>query len=166
MPDGPEKSIWGAEQKAWFFETVAASDAAFKVLVSPTPVVGPDRGAKNDNHANQGFTHEGDELRRFIAAQMNMFVACGDRHWQYVSVDAETGVKEFSCGPTTDRHAGGWSDDQRRPEHRYLKVQGGFLTITVERRKGEPVLIARHYDVEGRLCHEDVNAKDGQGPAP
>jgi alkaline phosphatase D len=157
MPDGPEKSIWGPEQKEWFFRTAAASDAAFKVLVSPTPVVGPDRGKKNDNHANIGFRHEGDELRRFIALQPDMYVACGDRHWQYVSVDAETGVKEFSCGPTSDKHAGGWSNSNILPEHRYLNVQGGFMTITVERRDGMPVLIARHYDVNGTLCNEDVN---------
>jgi alkaline phosphatase D len=86
-----------------------------------------------------------------------MFTACGDRHWQYVSVDAETGVKEFSCGPTSDKHAGGWSNDQLLPEHRYLNVQGGFLAIAVERKDGKPVLTARHYNVDGELCNEDVN---------
>jgi alkaline phosphatase D len=157
MKDGPDKSIWGKEQKEWFFNTVKASDATFKVLVSPTPVVGPDRGNKNDNHANIGFKQEGDEVRAFLASQKNMFVACGDRHWQYVSVDADTGVKEFSCGPTADKHAGGWKNSMLMPEHRYLNVQGGFLTITVERENGVPVLKARHYDVDGTLCNEDVN---------
>lgn len=156
-PDGPEKSIWGKEQKEWFFQTAEASDATFKVLISPTPVVGPDRGNKNDNHANIGFKHEGDEVRKFIASQKNMFVACGDRHWQYVSVDADTGVKEFSCGPTSDKHAGGWENSNVLPEHRYLNVQGGFMTIAVEYPNGNPVLIARHYDVNGKLCNEDVN---------
>ena len=42
-PDGPDKTIWGAEQKAWFKRTVEESDATFRVLISPTPVVGPDR---------------------------------------------------------------------------------------------------------------------------
>jgi len=157
MTDGPDKSIWGKEQKEWFFRTVKASDATFKILVSPTPVVGPDRGKKSDNHANSGFKHEGDELRKFIASQENMFVACGDRHWQYVSVDAETGVKEFSCGPTSQAHAAGWSDDKLTKEHRYLKVQGGFMTISVERRDGKSVLIARHYDVDGKLCNESLS---------
>jgi alkaline phosphatase D len=157
LPDGPDKTIWGKEQKAWFFQTVEASDATFKVLISPTPVVGPDRSAKNDNHANAGFKHEGDEIRAFIASQDNMFIACGDRHWQYVSVDGETGVKEFSCGPTSDAHAGGWSNDKVMPEHTYLNVQGGFLTISVDRENGTPVLKARHYDVNGTLCNEDIN---------
>ena len=157
MSDGPEKTIWGREQKEWFYKTVNASDATFKVLVSPTPVVGPDRGSKNDNHANRGFTHEGDEIRRFIAGQKNMYVACGDRHWQYVSVDEKTGVKEFSCGPTSDKHARGWSNDKVLPEHRYLNVQGGFMTISVVRKGNTPLLVARHYNVNGKLCNEDVN---------
>jgi alkaline phosphatase D len=157
MPDGPEKTIWGKEQKDWFFRTVKESDATFRVLISPTPVVGPDRGNKNDNHANIGFKHEGDEIRQFIASQKNMFVVCGDRHWQYVSVDGETGVKEFSCGPTSDKHAGGWSNDNLLPEHRYLNVQGGFLSLTVDRPAADPVLTARYYSVDGELCHEDVN---------
>lgn len=157
QPDGPDKSIWGKEQKEWFFKTVQESDATFRVLVSPTPVVGPDRGNKNDNHANVGFKAEGDEVRQFIASQKNMYVACGDRHWQYVSVDGETGVKEFSCGPTSQKHAGGWKNSNVLPEHRYLNVQGGFMTITAERRAGKPVLVARHYNVDGKLCNEDVN---------
>ena len=51
----------------WFKRDGPASDATFRILISPTPVVGPDRGGKNDNHANKGFTHEGDEIRAFIA---------------------------------------------------------------------------------------------------
>jgi alkaline phosphatase D len=53
MKDGPDKTIWGAEQKAWFKKTVSESTATWKVLVSPTPLVGPDRVGKNDNHTGQ-----------------------------------------------------------------------------------------------------------------
>ena len=154
-PDGPGKTIWGAEQMEWFKRTVQESDATFRVLISPTPVVGPDRGNKNDNHANIGFQHEGNLLREFIASQDNMVVACGDRHWQYVSVDSVHGVKEFSSGPASDKHAGGWSNDKVLPEHRYLNVIGGFLAITVERRGGKPTLIARHHGVDGAILNED-----------
>jgi alkaline phosphatase D len=155
MEDGPEKTIWGAEQKAWFKRTVAASDATFKVVISPTPIVGPDRTNKNDNHSNKGFTHEGDEIRRFIAGQKNMVTMCGDRHWQYVSVDKETGVKEFSCGPASNEHAGGWKDEFFYEEHKYLKVIGGFLAATVERVDGVPTLTCRHYGVDGEILNED-----------
>ncbi len=154
-PDGPDKTIWGREQMEWFKRTVQESDATFRVLISPTPVVGPDRPNKNDNHANDGFAHEGNLLREFIASQDNMVVACGDRHWQYVSVDQVHGVKEYSSGPVSDQHAGGWSNDMLRPEHRYLNVIGGFLSVTVEREDGQPVLIARHHGVDGNILNED-----------
>lgn len=156
MPDGPDKTIWGAEQKAWFKETVNASDATFRVLISPTPLVGPDRPSKGDNHANEAFRHEGEELRAFIGGQKNLFVACGDRHWQYVSVDPETGVREYSCGPSTDEHAGGFSEDDRTDMHRYLKVAGGFLEVVVERAGGVPTIVFRHRAEDGSINHEDV----------
>ena len=153
MPDGADKTIWGKEQKEWFKKTVQQSDAGFKVLISPTPIVGPDRQSKGDNHSNKAFFHEGDELRKFISEQKNMVVVCGDRHWQYVSVDQKYGVKEFSCGPASNEHAGGWSNDMLRPEHQYLNVTGGFLAVTVDREKGTPALSAAHYSVNGELLH-------------
>lgn len=155
-PDGPEKTIWGKEQKEWFFRTVQASDATFRILISPTPLVGPDRPLKGDSHANQAFAHEGRELRQFIAAQKDMVVVNGDRHWQYVSVDPETGLTEYSCGPASDQHAGGFSEKERSPMHRYLRIKGGFLSITVERVAGEPRAILRHYGTDGKIYHEEI----------
>lgn len=156
MRDGPEKSIWGAEQKAWFKRTVQESDATFRVLISPTPLVGPDRENKNDNHANEGFSHEGNELRRFMASMKNMIVINGDRHWQYASVDKETGLREFGTGPHSNEHAGGWEPWDMRPEHRYLKVQGGFLQVTVAREDGQPRMTLCHRDVLGKVYNEVV----------
>jgi len=156
IPDGPEKTIWGKVQKEWFKRTVQESEATFRILISPTPLVGPDRKNKRDNHANQAFTHEGNELREFIAAQQDMVVICGDRHWQYVSIDLETGVREYSCGPASNAHAGGWSNDKVMPEHQYLNVTGGFLSVSVHRENGNPTLTLRHHDVEGRILNEDT----------
>ncbi|MBX3176749.1 MAG: alkaline phosphatase D family protein [Candidatus Hydrogenedentes bacterium] len=159
-PDGPEKTIWGTEQKAWFKKTVTESDATFRVLVSPTPVVGPDRETKADNHANKAFAHEGAELRQFMAEQENMLVICGDRHWQYASTDPVTGLREFCSGPSSDAHAGGFSEDQRTDMHQYLKVIGGFLSCTAERRDGAPALVLRHFDVNGQIVYEEALTPD------
>ena len=156
LPDGPDKTIWGEKQKAWFKQSVQESDATFRLLISPNPLVGPDRGNKNDNHSNKGFSYEGNELRRFIAGQKNMAVVCGDRHWQYLSVDPKTGVREYSCGSMSDQHAGGWNQSDFIPEyHKYLNVIGGFLAGTVERVDGKPVLTFRYYDVSGKVRYED-----------
>jgi len=156
MPDGPEKTIWGKEQMDWLKSTVEHSDATFKVLISPTPIVGPDRQNKNDNHANEGFKHEGDLVRKFISEQKNMFTVCGDRHWQYISRDAATGLVEFSCGPGGNDHAGGWKQEDRLPEHIYLNVVGGFLEGAVNRTDGTPKLIFRHYSPDGNLLNEYI----------
>lgn len=155
MPDGPRKTIWGEKQKAWFKQSVRQSDATFRILISPTPLVGPDRTNKKDNHANLGFTHEGNELREFIAQQKDMVVICGDRHWQYVSVDKDTSVREYSCGPASNKHAGGWSNEQRFPEHRYLNVIGGFLAVCVDRTEDKPNITFTHYGVDGDVLNKD-----------
>ena len=98
MPEGIDKTIWGKEQIAWFMNTIENSDATFKILISPTPIVGPDRTkGKLDNHSNTSFKTEGKWLRKYLADH-NVFVVNGDRHWQYVSVDSETGLREFSQG--------------------------------------------------------------------
>jgi alkaline phosphatase D len=154
-PDGPDKTILGAEQKAWLFRTIAASDATFKVLLSPTPIVGPDRAGKNDNHANAGFKHEGDELRRFLGAQKNLVVACGDRHWQYFSVDPVTGTREFGCGPSSDVHAGGYTPKPGDEAiQKFFRLNGGFLTIAAEPGMSQPRLTIRHHAVDGAIVHE------------
>jgi alkaline phosphatase D len=156
QPDGPEKTIWGEEQKRWFEKSVEASDATFRVLISPTPLVGPDRNAKNDNLANRGFEHEGGQLRDFVAAH-KMLTICGDRHWQFMSVDPRTKAREYSSGPGSDPHAGGWDEKDYRPEiHRFLRVAGGFLSMTVERIENKPTLTARFHDVEGHVKFTDV----------
>ena len=54
------------------------------------------------------------------------------------------------------RAAGGWSNDNVLPEHRYLNVTGGFLAVTAERRDGTPTLILHHYSVDGEILNEEV----------
>lgn len=150
-PDGPEKTIWGAEQKAWLKKSLLESDAEWKVLVSPTPIVGPDRGNKGDNHANRQFAHEGNEIRRWFGETLpkNFFIACGDRHWQYHSVDPDTGVQEFSCGPASDKHAGGSPGLDERL-HRFHRVKGGFLSVSATAAG----LAFRLHDVDGAVVYE------------
>lgn len=149
MPDGPEKTIWGAEQKAWFKRTVAESDATWKILITPTPLVGPDRKGKNDNHANASFEHEGDEIRTWLAehAPGTFFSICGDRHWQFHSVHPATGVHEFCPGAASDEHAGGTPGPNEK-YHKFHRVKGGFLSVTLTPTDEGSAI---------RLCHRDIN---------
>ncbi len=156
MPDGPSKTIWGAKQMEWLKRTILASDASFRVLISPTPIVGPDRlKGKNDNHSNAAFAFEGNHFRNWTLQHKlnNFFVCCGDRHWQYLSIDKATGLREFSCGPASDQHAGGTPgrDFEIQPFH---KVQGGFLSVAVTRQGRQPTISLRHHGVRGAVVNE------------
>ncbi len=150
-PDGPDKSILGREQKAWLERTLGESGATFKVVFSPTAIVGPDFDeGKDDNHSNAAWAHEGAWIRRLLASH-GAFVVNGDRHWQYHSIDPVTGLREFSKGPASNQHTIGrvWKQDDFRDEHQYLRVNGGFLSFTVERAQGRPRITFCFYDVDG-----------------
>ena len=153
--DGPENTIWGAEQKAWCKRTVKESDATWKILISPTPLVGPDRGGKNDNHANKGFTHEGDELRTWLQANVpdNFLVICGDRHWQYHSVHPTTGVREFSAGAASNEHAGG-TPGEDPAYHKFHRVKGGFVSVTLAAKDKQSEITVQHREIHGDVVHE------------
>lgn len=146
MPDGPEKTIWGTAQKEWLKRTLSQSDATFKLLISPTPMVGPDDLRKTDNHTNiGGFRHERDEffawLKQTGLLQSGFYVVCGDRHWQYHAIDP-SGVEEFSCGALVDANSrlGRKPGDPKSTDPDGLIRQaysqnprsGGFLMITVD----------------------------------
>ncbi|MCI0379788.1 MAG: alkaline phosphatase D family protein [Gemmataceae bacterium] len=152
MADGPKKSIWGAEQKDWLFKSLLASSADYKILISPTPIVGPDRAkGKNDNHSNDAFHTEGNEIRAFFRKHLpeRFLVINGDRHWQYHSVHPETGLHEFCTGAGSDAHAGG-SPGYNKKFHRFHRVLGGFLSVSFRREKDRNTLRVKHHDVMGK----------------
>jgi alkaline phosphatase D len=143
MPDGPDKTLWGREQREWLQATLKESDATWKVIVTPTPMVGPDRDSKRDNHTNtRGFRHEGESFFAWLTenGMDNVMAFCGDRHWQYHSIHP-SGVEEFSCGALNDENAirgekpGGekTTDPGGLIEQRFLYQEptGGFLHVKV-----------------------------------
>ncbi|WP_252851801.1 alkaline phosphatase D family protein [Aeoliella straminimaris] len=157
MEDGPQKTILGREQWEWLERTLADSEATFKLVISPTPIVGPDRENKHDNLANKDFQHEGQRLRELLSGHKNLWVICGDRHWQYVSVDPESKLREYSCGPASDQHAQGWKKDEFvEGMHRYLRVAGGFMSVVLSDSATTPQLAIRHHAVDGEVKHEEI----------
>jgi len=172
MPDGPQKTVWGKEQKAWLKKTLKESDARFKLLISPTPMVGPDDLRKTDNHCDVGgFQHERDEFFGFLKDngldQQNFFIVCGDRHWQYHAVDS-TGVEEFSCGALVDANsrlgrmpgdpAGTDPDGLIEHLHRQTERSGGFLLIRCDAvsQAGDASLSFEFYDERGELLYRTI----------
>ena len=144
-PDGPEKTIWGETQRKWLMETLLESEATFKIIVSPTPMVGPDYLRKKDNHCDiGGFRHEGEAFfewaRKNGFLDRGLYFVCGDRHWQYHSIHP-SGFEEFSCGALVDANSilginpgsPTGTDPQSRIQQPYTSRQpsGGFLQVDV-----------------------------------
>jgi len=152
--DGPDKSLWGSEQKAWLKRTILESDAVFKVLISPTPLVGPDSPRKRDNHADPGgFFSEGLEFFAWLRENRikGFYICCGDRHWQYHSVHP-SGYQEFCCGPLCEKTA--VKRPPTRPDIRqpYLRGGiGGFLLVRVLPNAAAPLIRFEFYDKLGTL---------------
>jgi alkaline phosphatase/alkaline phosphatase D len=197
-PAGHEKTMWGTEQKAWLRETLLASDATFKIIISPTPLVGPDDEAKGvqggilapffggkplgqgddmrkmDNHANAfGYREEGNALFAWLADQgfleKNLYLVCGDRHWQYHSVHP-SGFEEFSVGALVDANSrlGPSPGDANSTDPEGLIIQpysqaeasGGFLEVNVRPAEGGQPATAEFafYDEHGLLLHSVAKA--------
>jgi alkaline phosphatase/alkaline phosphatase D len=173
MPDGPDKTIWGAEQRAWLQRTLKESDATFKVLVSPTPLIGPDDGSKKDNQVNpRGFRHEGETFLAWLKANGvapgQFFVVCGDRHWKYHSRHT-TGFEELSSGALNrensrmGRAPGDPKSTDPKSEVQQLytdaKPSGGFLRVAVQPGSGrEKARIEfTHFDDLGAKLYQHVS---------
>jgi alkaline phosphatase/alkaline phosphatase D len=163
MKDGPEKSLWGAEQREWLKATLKASDAKWKILISPTPMVGPDDAKKIDNHADlSGFRHEADAFFAWLKDNDigHLVIVCGDRHWQYHSIHP-SGVEEFACGALNDENARmgvapgdkAGSDPMAKIRQLYTSPtpNGGFLQITAGNQ-----LVFEHFNSRGDRLYGTV----------
>jgi alkaline phosphatase/alkaline phosphatase D len=169
MPDGPEKTLWGREQSVWLKKTLSESDAKFKLLISPTPLIGPDGANRRDNHSGLlGYSHERDEflgwLLSYDSIREGFYIICGDRHWQYHSISPK-GFDEFSCGALNDENAlvgrrpgDPASNDPNgritQPFHPQQK-SGGFLYVEVVPAHDHlpDTLSFSWYDDNGTLLH-------------
>ncbi len=171
-PDGPTKTIWGAEQRAWLQRTLQESDATFKILVSPTPLIGPDDGSKRDNHVNpRGFKHEGESflawLRDHGIKPGQFYIVCGDRHWKYHSQHA-TGFEELSSGALNrensrlGRNPGDpqSTDPESKVKQFYTDkpASGGFLRVAVAPAARGAEITFTHHDDTGAVLHQHRRA--------
>ncbi len=168
-PDGPNKTLWGKEQKEWLMKSILESDAVFKVLVNPTAIVGPDNRNQEDNQADPAFGTEGRAFRRWTRENHldHLYVCNGDRHWQYMSTDPETGLREFSVGPSSDRHVLHGPQDEPR-YHSFYREGGGFLSVSITGSEKQvlenpqrvvfattvPTINFRFHDVNGKILYE------------
>ena len=188
MEDGPEKTLWGETQREWLMETLLESDATFKLLISPTPMVGPDDTflpwpytgqPKVDNHTNPaGFKHEGEAFFAWLGDNgflaKNFYIICGDRHWQYHSIRPD-GFEEFSCGALVDANSrlgrAPGDPESTDPEGEILQpftqteASGGFLFVTVRPAQGgnKASCAFTFYDENGQMLYTTTRFANESG---
>jgi alkaline phosphatase D len=165
-PNTHTKTLWGQEQRDWLKQTLLESDAVFKLLISTTPMIGPDNAHKRDNHTNpNGFRAEGDQfitwLRKNEFQDKNFYIICGDRSWQYHS-EHLTHIEEFCTGTLVDAYAkmpikpgnSKGTDPSALITQRYTynEPTGGFLTIDIQPGEDEKPATAAFifYDEKGK----------------
>ena len=134
--DDPAVSLLGDRQKQWFKNTLAASDAVWKVWTNAVPIMGFrfDPGRLNPEAGSgflwtdswDGFPNEREELIRFIHENRiaNVVSLSGDRHAHYAALVAENYnaatpryvIPDFTCaavsafvrGPFLERPLNGY----------------------------------------------------------
>jgi alkaline phosphatase/alkaline phosphatase D len=166
MADGPEKSLWGRTQREWLQRTLKESDATWKILISPTPMVGPDDAKKVDNHADLGgFRHEGEAFFGWLEENgvTGLVIFCGDRHWQYHSIHP-SGIEEFASGALNDENArfgvppgsmkGSDPEGRIKQPYLYREPTGGFLHVRVTHDvQSGATLVIEHRDDHGKVMN-------------
>jgi len=172
-PISKEKTLLGKEQIAWLQNSLLESDASFKIIISPTPMVGPDDMYKKDNHVNpDGFKHEGDALFKWFKEhdflEKNLYFICGDRHWKY-HAKHPSGFEEYSTGALVDnnsragRIAGDEDSTDPNAEIKQFFIEGtsesasgGFLMVEVEQKNGKPTATFSFYDEHKKLLYRSI----------
>jgi hypothetical protein len=94
-PDGPDKTMLGAAQRAWLLESVVASTATYKLVFTTVPL---DYGHGVDHWA--GYVTERDGILDAIADARvpGVIFLSADQHW-FAAQTHKNGALEFQVGP-------------------------------------------------------------------
>ena len=162
-------TLWGREQFGWLVKSLAESDAVFKVLVSPSPVVGsgrgggynPPPGSRSDNHGYPPFLEERQAFFDQIieSGVKDVYFVCGDRHAKYHNRGKKSRIHEFCCGSLSVKHGARgnfWPNEDVSGlvdvlHDLDLDRTGGFLCVDVDvaDETRRPTIAFTFYDPDG-----------------
>jgi alkaline phosphatase D len=111
-PDDADKTMLGAEQKAWLKDGLKNSKAPLKILLSPSPF-----NSKTDRDSWGGYPGERKELDDFIEQNKvyRVFVISGDWHMAIDISRTASAIDEVVVGPIA-----AWPQFQMEPKTRRL----------------------------------------------
>lgn len=115
MPEGPEKTMLGSVQKAWFFDTLKRSKARWKIVATSVPF----HGGSQDAWGN--YSTERDEVVAFLKRERidNVVMISADYHFARDWSSKRTGIHEFMAGPIAT-----FRTFDRKPEARERHSKG------------------------------------------
>jgi len=167
--DGPDKTMFGAQQLAWLRNALIRSQAPFKLVVN---------GSQMWNRVNrfEGWNHYATEQRAFADWLLTQRIdgvvfLSGDRHFSELLKINRPGaypLYEFTSSPLTSRP---WANPDAAEQQNGDVVPGtligkrqfGMLRVTGP--GGDRVLALESYDVEGnRLWRNEIRARDLKMP--
>ncbi|MEW6306196.1 MAG: PhoD-like phosphatase N-terminal domain-containing protein [Verrucomicrobiota bacterium] len=123
-----KKTLWGGAQREWLQRTLKESDAAFKVVVSPEPLIGV--GGEEDKAHRQEREEFFTWLKENAIVPERVLFLSGGLPWQQQVAHA-LGYEELTCGPL---HAEIAAPPAVSVAAKRLyasgRVQGGYLEIT------------------------------------
>jgi alkaline phosphatase D len=165
-PDGPDKTMLGAEQRRWLIDGVSASSATWKVVVSSVPLAIPKAWPFGDSWAPTrilgyvtGFAAERDRILEALhdADVTNLVVLTADVH--FAALMQHEPVPGF---PLLEAVAGPLAASVKEPSapagglrSRVLFARGGLATFG-ELAIDERGLTVQLRDGAGRLLHEQA----------
>ncbi len=149
-PNGPGKTMLGPWQKEWLKDSLRASRAPFKLLVSSVPLLSP-----FGDDCWFGYAAERDEIKAFIRSEVRgrLIVLSADFHMAWHMEDAGSGLHELIAGPV-----GAWPFEQMFPERvsavrssgRFHIIDGSsYGLVHVDEGGGAPSLSASIHDAAG-----------------
>lgn len=163
-PDGPGKTMLGAEQRAWLERELRASRAAFKLLVSGSDWSAA-KGSTGD--AWSAFRHERDGLFDFIREHRieGVVLVSGDTHMgelNAIPLSQQGGydLYELVSSPLAQRSNPAWV--QLFPE---VRIRPGYSSspnvglIEADFTGEEPVLRFVLVDDAGRICWQPLELR-------
>ena len=167
--EGPDKTMFGAQQMAWLRNALIYSRAPIKLVVN---------GSQMWNRANrfEGWNHFATEQRAFadwLQAQRidGVVFLSGDRHFgELLKVDrpGTYPLYEFTSSPLTSRP---WGNPDAAEQHNPDVVPGTLIgkrqfgMIRVSGPEDDRVLALESYDAAGtRLWRHEIRARDLRSP--
>lgn len=125
-PDGADKTMLGAVQRAWLIAGITGSTATFKLVLTSVPL---DFGNGHDHWAS--FASERDALFAAIAGVPGVAFMTADQHW-FAAHRHGHGIREFQVGPLA-RGLGQPSGDPAGVVYRAARFNAGLVEIDGDR---------------------------------